>query len=190
MNGGQMLFNDFMIDIETTGLEPNRNAIIQISAVPFDFKTRQISNVYFDKCLAIPNWRSCDDSTMTWWRGKNLQVFNTIISRMESPSVVMREFADFIRSHAKDADKHRRFWFKRPFDWQFVEGYFNDFEVGSPFHYHNAIEMSAYLKGVARDVYLENIAVASEGPAHDAYYDARLQIKKLFATIDYYGAKI
>lgn len=195
---GQKQFLDFMIDIETLGLEPNRHAIIQISAVPFNFHTREIAETYFDKCLAVPNWRHYSQDTMSWWLSKNVEVYNSIIARMESPAAVMEWFEGFVRNLAggdlitkryPSKDKEPRFWYKRPFDWQFVEGYFKDFGIKSPFHYHNAIEMTAFLKGCGRGLTMAQLDIKSDGPAHDAYFDATLQIKKLFATIDYYAGE-
>lgn len=184
---GQKFYKDFMVDVETTGLEPNRHALLQISAVPFDFHTREISGVFFDRCLQIPNWRHCNEQTMTWWHTQNLEVFKDIVSRGEAPGGVMDLFAQFVKDISGNCgNRETRFWYKRPFDWQFVEGYFRDFSVVSPFHYHNAIEMTAYLKGAGRDISVVNLPIKSDGPAHNAYWDACLQIKKLFATLDHY----
>ena len=59
-------FEDFMVDIETTGFRPDKNAILQIGVVPFNLETQEVSDEQLDLVLAVPGWREWDPGTWAW----------------------------------------------------------------------------------------------------------------------------
>ncbi len=45
---------DYMIDVETTGTNPEENALIQIACVRFNRHTKEIDPKFFDRALQVP----------------------------------------------------------------------------------------------------------------------------------------
>ena len=177
-------FKDFMIDIETSGLNPGRHAMIQLSAVPFNLATQEVAAQFYDSYLMIPPWRSFDIDTLQWWLSKNRNVYEHICSKQSDIIAALVGFAEFVAAF-KPEGVRPNFWMKRPFDWMFVESYFKDFEIPCPFHYQNVIEMTSYLKGtVLSDGTPNVVGLVREGEAHNAYWDCKNQINLLFGAIN------
>lgn len=176
-------YKDFMVDIETSGLNPGRHAIIQLSCVAFDFKSRSVmTDTYYDSYLMIPPWRSFDIETLQWWLSKNRSVYDHICSNQGDIIKALLGFGEFVNTHK--SSEHPNFWCRRPFDWMFVESYFKDYEIQCPFSYKNVIEMTSFLKGAALDDGMPNVDIAREGDAHNAYWDCKNQINLLFAAVE------
>lgn len=173
-----MNFQDVMVDIETTGTQPNRSAMIQLAAVKFNLEDQTVSPSYFNRSLKIPHWRSWDEDTRQWW-SKQPDTLNAIMSKAEDPYVVMRDFADWsIQANGPPL----RFWAKpTTFDFMFVTSYLKDFNQPIPFDFREATDMNSYLRGLYAP---EPIDRSDEpklvGVAHDAIYDSLHQIKVLF----------
>ena len=177
---------DIMVDIETTGLRPDRHAMIQLAAMPFKLSPTGemlIGDTYFDMCLKLPNSRGWLESTRDWWYSKNSHILADIITRGQDPKFVMENFAGFLQQMSGQV----KFWCKRSFDWQFVESYFHDYEVTNPLRYQNVHEMMSYLKGMSYPAEPPKVPVniSKEGSfaAHNAHYDVLFQIHLLFNTI-------
>lgn len=173
-------FDCIMVDIETTGLRPDRHAIIQIAAVPFSVDRQEISESYFDMCLRIPSTRGWQETTRDWWHGTNLPLLKEILGRAQPAQHVMQCFRNFLSELAPKT----RFWGKRSFDWQFIESYFHDTEVGNPLSYKNAIEVESFMQGLAFPNPMPNVRPEFEGIPHHAYWDTKHQIRTLFAIIN------
>lgn len=177
-------FKDYMIDIETTGLNPGRHAMIQLSAVPFNLETQEVADTFFDSYLSIPEWRHFHTETLQWWMSKNRNVYEHICANQGSIVKALHDFASFVQTYTIDGVRPN-FWMKRPFDWMFVESYYRDFEIKCPFHYQNVIEMTSYLKGtVLSDTTPVVEGLVKEGVAHNAYWDCKNQINLLFGAIN------
>lgn len=171
-----------MVDIETTGLNPGRHAIIQLSAVPFDMKSRRIGTVFSDNYLLMPPWRSFDTDTLQWWLSKNRVVYNHICEHQGDITSALGSFSAFVEDFK--SVEQPNFWMRRPFDWMFVESYYKDFSMKCPFSYKHVIEMTSFMKGTALDDAMPVSDVRSpEGEAHNAYYDCKAQINLLFAAL-------
>lgn len=177
---GLKRFDSVMIDIETTGLRPDRHAIIQIAAVPFSLDRQEISEQYFDMCLKIPASRGWQEQTRDWWYGTNLPLLKEIFTRAQEHRMVMSNLRNFLLELAPKA----KFWGKRSFDWQFIESYFHDTEVGNPLNYRDAIEVESFMKGLSHPNPMPNVRPEFEGEVHHAYWDTRHQIKVLFAIVN------
>lgn len=188
MGNGQSLLSectDLMVDIETTGLRPDRHAVIQIAAVPFQLQSQKVGDTYFDMCLKMPNARGWQETTKDWWYGKNGHVLVGIMGRGQDPKYVMESLAGFVKAMKGPVN----FWCKRSFDWQFIESYFHDMEVTNPLKYQNVHEMWSYLKGASHPQPVPKVEVvvqkAGEFDAHNAYYDALWQVQCLFNTLNH-----
>jgi len=176
------LFRDCMVDIETTGLSPDRSAMIQIAAVRFDLQTRDVDTNFFYRALAIPPWRFWDEGTWDWWNKDKADVLRGIIARMEDPKQVISEFSEWV---APGGAPGPRFWSKPShFDFQFIGSYCRDFDVLMPFNFRKAIDMRSFMQGMAYPEAGDDPQIPFSGTAHDALHDALHQIKMLFHFVD------
>ena len=85
-----------MVDVETTGTNFDRNSIIQISAVKFDFDTMEVSDDFFDRCLHQHPGRVMDPDCWTGFWAKNMPVYQSIVARAEDPHTVVKAFYDWL----------------------------------------------------------------------------------------------
>lgn len=183
-------FTDVMVDIETTGTQPNRSAMIQLAAVKFNLETQEVSGEFFNRSLEIPAWRSWDEDTRTWWN-KQPDVLKSIMAKSEDPAVVMRDFADW---GIQVGGPPVRFWAKpTTFDFMFVSSYLKDFKQPNPYDFRQATDLNSYLRGLYHGHGYSDIdregEPALQGVAHDAIYDTLHQIKVLFHHRDKLNAK-
>jgi len=174
-------YSDVMVDIETTGTQPNRSAMIQLAAVKFNLAERTVSKNFFNRSLAIPAWRTWDEDTRNWWSTKP-EVYSSIMAKAEKPAIVMHDFADW----AIQPGEPLRFWAKpTTFDFMFVSSYLKDFGEPVPFSYRDANDLNSYLRGLyAPNDIDRSDEPALEGTAHDAIFDSLYQIKVLFHHAD------
>lgn len=165
---------EMMVDIETTGTFPNRNAIIQIAAVKFCLKTNQIGGM-FNASLSIPPTRHWDEGTREWWLKDKRETLKQILFNGRPARDVLREFYDFA------ADNSYRFWAKPvSFDFPFVSSYFHDFELSCPFDFRAAVDLRSWARGRFEVSGVESFDTANlpfEGTEHNALFDTLHQVK-------------
>lgn len=174
-----MSFPDVMVDLETTGTQPENTHIIQIAAVRFNLAEGTIDPKFFNRCLAPSPNRFWDEGTRDWWM-KMPDVLASIYARMESPAKVMRDFAAW-------GEVGGAFWSKpTSFDFPFLQSYCREFEVKMPFHYRYAMDQNTFIR--ARHFphqppkYEQEIPFV--GDAHDALHDVFHQIKVVHACYE------
>ena len=173
-------YTDIMIDLETTGTQPDRTAILQIAAVKFNLETREVCPEFFDRCLTIPKHRFWQKDTMEWWGKQKRGVLNDIMSRAEPYRDVINQFADYSYQNPG-----LRFWSKpTTFDFMFLASYFSDEDLINPFHYRVATDMNSFLKGLHYPNPAPEIQVDFSADAHNALNDTLWQLKTLFAHLD------
>ncbi|HQT78200.1 MAG TPA: 3'-5' exonuclease [Rhodopila sp.] len=172
-------FTDVMVDLETTGLAPDFNAVIQISAVKFNLDTHAVDTNFFNQCLSIPPTRWWDEGTRQWW-GKQPDVLRGIYARMRSPATVMAEFYEWAR------DQELRFWAKPlSFDFPFVQSYFREFGPAMPFDFRKGRDLRTFMAGIAYPFApFPEASIPFEGSVHDAIFDTLHQLKILYAAMD------
>jgi DNA polymerase III alpha subunit (gram-positive type) len=170
-------FKDCMIDLETTSTCPEYGAIIQLAAVKFDYETRAIDTEnMFDRCLRIAPYRFWDEDTRAWWNQQQPHILKDIYRRMEDPETVLRDFVAWV------GPSGARLWAKpATFEGPFLQSYFRQFQVGSPFHYRDVIDLNSFLRGHHNSVNIPHIPIAFDGDAHNALHDVIHQIAQLFA---------
>ncbi|BCJ91740.1 hypothetical protein IZ6_24750 [Terrihabitans soli] len=173
-------YTDVMVDIETTGVAPDDSAIIQIAAVRFNLEERTVDSTdMFNRCLSIPPKRFWDEGTRHWWSKQKASVFQEITSRAEDPATVVQALADWA------GYKGLTFWAKPShFDFMFVESYFKQFNIPSPFHFRNTIDQNSFIRGLGRSSNLPKVQVEMAGDAHNAIFDVLNQIGTVFAAMD------
>ena len=174
------MFTDVMIDLETTGIRPDRTAIIQMAAIKFNLAERTVDNNFFDKALWIPKGRFWEESTRMWWSQQKANVLPEIMQRMEEPRAVLQSFVEWAGPR-----NELRFWSKPThFDFVFLAGYLDDFDLVNPFDFREATDMRSYLRGLCAPEPFSEIQVPFVGDAHNALYDTLHQIQVLFAHAD------
>lgn len=173
------MMNDIMIDYETTGIDPSRNAIIQLAAVRFDYETGAIDNAdMFNMSLSIPGWRSWDLDTWHWWQ-KNKAILDEILSKAQPPRDVLMAFGRWVNSKSAEP----RMWAKPShFEFPFLQSYYRDFELPIPFGYRETIDLNSFMRGTFQDpgrrAFDQELPMI--GAAHNAIYDVIHQISYAF----------
>ena len=171
-------FTDIMVDIETTGLQPNSAAIIQIGAVPFNYETMQIDTAnLFKISLTMPKTRYWTDDTRSFWMDQNREVYEKIMSDCVLWQYGMHRFYDYAI-----AQGDLNFWCKGlNFDWPFIESYFNTLELPMPFNFRDAVDLRSFCAGVAGQQRWKEIEAETErvGDQHDALSDCLTQLQLL-----------
>lgn len=171
-----------MVDIETTGTNAERNAIIQIAAVKFNYETGEVSNDFFNRCLHVHPGREWDMETRGWWM-KQGQVLETIQARAEDPYTVMRAFYEWLLADwPAERPEGVQFWGKPThFDYVFITSYLKMFGMENPCHFRYARDLNSFMAGLrgetAHPAYEDDPVM--DGPAHDALFDTLHQIKLL-----------
>lgn len=174
---------DIMLDVETTGTNPDRHAVIQIAAVRFDLETGEVDGAnMFNQCLDIPPWRSWDQDTAEWWNTKSA-VLRSIYARMRPHREVLAELVEW-------AGYDSPVMWAKPitFYYMFVASALKDAGQHNPFSYREAMDIRSYLRGLAGGThYIQEKELEFQGPAHDAIFDVLHQIKWLLANQKKYG---
>ena len=177
--------NNIMVDIETTGTDSGRHAILQISAWRFGLKEGEIDPVPFDRCLYKPPHRSWDEGTRNWWYGdkERRETLKNITARGEDPYTVMRAFCEWSRPHESPI-----FWSKPThFDFPFIQSYCADYSLAMPFHYRMAQDMNTFIRALHFPNPAPALTVKFEGAAHNAVFDTLNQIQVLWAHLTQLG---
>jgi hypothetical protein len=172
---------DYMIDVETTGTNPEENALIQIAAVRFNRLTKEIDHDFFDRCLTVPPGRYWAEDTRDWWMGKQ-DVLGPILARAEPPEIVIKAFWDWV---AKGSAVCPRVLWAKPttFDFNFINSYFRQYGLMQPFHYREAVDLNSYLLGRGHENRREFWnTVEPVGSAHNALHDCLYQIRAVFQS--------
>lgn len=184
---GTTIYTDVMVDIETTGTQPDRAGILQIGAVKFNLETRQVDPNFFDRCLTVPNNRSWSEDTRAWWNQQKPSVLKDIKARAEPHQLVIPAFAQWAYQ-----TPGLRFWAKpTTFDFMFVASYFADAELLNPFHYRNAVDLNSFAKGLfyGDPAGVPTIPARDMGDAHNAVNDCLMQLQYVYDLIDYKEGK-
>lgn len=169
-------YPDVMIDIETTGTQPDRHAILQIAAVRFNLKENTISHDFFEGCLFMPNNRSWSEETRKWWGRQDQAILQDIMARARDPKEVLTELCEW----ASPAGQ-MRFWSKPShFDYMFLSSYFADYDLPQMFGHSEATDVRSFIRGLHQDPEAQWDEPKVQGGAHNALNDCLQQIGFLF----------
>lgn len=174
-------FTDAMLDLETTGLDPACNGILQVGIVMFNYNTEEIGPV-FNRCPALLPRRFWDDDTRALWFGPWRSTYETFIPRFEEPAPVFHAVSDFLRLHSNTSKL--RVWAKPTwFDISMLSSHFTQLGLMLPFHHRFTRDLNttvAALSGSA--THQEMLHIEVPGGQHDAVVDCVHQLKMLFAA--------
>lgn len=170
---------DVMIDIETTGTNPEHAGIIQLAAVKFDFETGSVDNKFFDRCMWLPNNRYWDENTRQWWGQQKPEILHSILSRAEDPRRVIEDFTIWLGGYTPD--EPYRIWAKpTTFDVSFMTSYYRQMGMETPWHFRNVIDLNSFLRGRVLSSQIPPVDVEMQGDAHNAIFDVLYQIGVAF----------
>ncbi len=169
-------YTDVMVDLETTGTDPEHAAIIQLTAVRFNLTTREIDHEWFNECLLVPPNRFWSEDTLRWWQ-RHPEVLRDIQVRMRDPAEVMAEFYKW----ANGCQDSLHFWSKPlSFDFPFLASYCRTYGWPNPYDFRKGRDVRTYLW--ATNPNFDESAVPFIGPAHNALFDVLHQIRLLYAA--------
>ena len=179
-----------MVDVETTGFDPQCNAVIQFALTSFTINGTillpDISiNVFPQMPTLVKRWNKqtkqfhIDHNTVAL---KNLR-YGTFTQYQWD----VREIATKIND-IKRAAKVDTIWFwcnHTHFDWPFVEQMFNEAGICNPFKYNYTMDLSSYVRGLIKAANSNRSysdvqrMVNLKGNAHDAAFDVKYQLEIL-----------
>ena len=169
-------YTDLMVDVETTGLDPEHAALIQIGAVPFCYDTGAIGSAHmFKASLTMPQKRFWTGDTMNFWLGQNAEVYRGIMSEARPYKAVLKEFYDYACTFP-----NVRFWSKGHLDWPIIESYMLAEGYSMPFGFRQAKDMRSFIAGLNGVAEYKDPEVEMVGNHHDALHDCLTQLRMLF----------
>lgn len=181
------MFTDIMIDLETTGTDPEHCAIIQIAAVKFNLLTGEVGTDTFDRAMTFAPNRFWQEGGRDFWM-KMPEIYKEIMGRAADPLHVMGDFDDWVK---KDVPEEGwRMWAKPiTFEWAFISSYYRQFDAPMPFHYRFARDLNSYIAGLrgTPEHYALEEEIPFEGKEHNALWDCFHQIKVLLHAQQKYG---
>lgn len=177
-----MEYLDVVVDLETTGTQPEHTNIIQIAAVKFDLASGSVDPNVFNRCLfPSPNRFWCEDTRNNFW-SKYPDQLEGIYARMQDPRRVMQDFVAWAGYGGS-----LRLWAKpTSFELPFISSYCREYEVQNPFHFRFAMDQNTFIR--ARHFPEPPPAYEKEiefvGKVHDALDDCFHQMKAIAACYE------
>ena len=175
-------YPDIMVDIETTGLQPQASAIIQIGSVPFNYETGQIDTEnMFCMSLTMPKNRYWNSGTDKFWLQDNREVYMKIMSQAQNYRAVITAYYDWVTQRiAATEEGDVRWWSKGWMDHATAESYFIDAGYDMPFNFRQAKDMRSFIAGLNGDPVYRDPEVETVGDHHNALHDSLTQLRQLF----------
>ena len=172
-----------MVDLETGGVDPCHNPIIQLSAVRFDYATQTVGPI-FDMCLDVPGNRFWDMDTIRWWNDNKGDLLDRILARAQPAEKVWNTFVDWTMDTSPTLTDNRLWAKPISFEWPYLQSYGRQFGRELPFHYGNAIDLRSFCRGMANNPAAEALEkrMTFEGEKHNAIDDVLNQIQVAFAA--------
>ena len=161
------------VDVETAGPNPDPYSMIAIGACLVDdpersfyLELKPLSEAFLEESLAV----------------SGLSMEKLAVEGID-PAVAMQRFADWIAEVAPAGTAPIFVGFNAPFDWMFVDHYFQRFLERNPFG-HSALDIKSYYLGMAGGTWagtsmrvLSPLYLGGVHLTHNALGDARDQAK-------------
>lgn len=172
----------FMIDIETTGLNPGVNHITSCAIVPFSLETGQYGeNIFHERFETNIVGRGFSNDTMRFRTEHNIDENEAALLQANTLFLTMKNIKEFLFIENKDSII---VWAKPShFDIAFLESYFRQTAMTIPWSHRNVRDLATYLMAAGHnltDLYEE---VKFTGDTHNAQHDCQYQI--LLANLGY-----
>lgn len=167
-----------MVDLETTGTQPETTNIIQIAAVKFNHRTGDVGDM-FDRCMIPRPTRFWDEDTRKWWSSMPT-ILDGIWSRMEDPFKVMSDFSQWAYGSPV-------MWAKPiSFEFPFIASYYRELGLINPFHFRLAQDQNTFIRAryFPEEAPRVEKELEFEGDEHNALHDVLHQIKTVLTVIE------
>ncbi len=174
---------DVMIDLETTGHRPDRNAILQIAAVRFDLLLGAIdADDMFNMCLKVPPHRFWQEVTRAWHleTEEKINHLQYMVDHAQDPREVIAKFIDWI------GVSKPRLWAKPThFDAPFLDSYVLDYGFDTPWKYWEVSNVRTWIEAryFPNKMRITQKEIQNDG-AHNALHDCIHQIDWLFQVYE------
>ena len=170
--------NYISVDIETAGPAPERYPLLSIGAC-------QVSDLDQSFYVELKPDRELVDPQALLVSGLD---FDRLKSEGMDPAQAMRDFARWATQAKRECGRPVFVAYNAPFDWMFVQAYFQRYEVENPFG-HSALDMKALAMGLLNirwsETGMQHVSERLESPvtlSHNALQDAQDQAQ-LFQRI-------
>ena len=168
---------DIMVDLETTGVQPEHTNILQIAAVRFNLKEGTVDPNVFDMCLYPSPNRFWDEGTRSWWQDK-AEILEGIYARMVPAKFVLEKLSAWVGPDPVTL------WAKpSSFELPFLQSYYREHELVCPFHYRRVMDQNTFIKARHYPDAPPNYEydIPFEGTVHSALDDVWHQISVVAA---------
>lgn len=139
-------FEDFMLDLESTGTNPGVHAITSFAFLPFKFAQDGTMNFGqpFTIRVGIPSTRRIDAETTIFREAEGVDEAESVLTRYTP-----REALSIIQDWIEEFDGIPTIW-ARPtkFDIAFMESYFTEYRLEMPWHYRDSIDVRSWIRGL------------------------------------------
>lgn len=186
--------NHFMLDVETTGLNPCQNYVTSVGIVQFkleregdNFGATVIDGLNF---ALIPDRTSRikDPATMKFRKENNIDLMEKGIKKQYVAAELLAALCDlneWINSKLDTAAESPILWAHHDkFDVTFIEGYYREANVKPAWSHRDIVDLDSYIYGLL-GVQYGTVAnnVKFNGEPHLALADARYQVDVLDAAL-------
>ena len=163
---GECDMRDVLLDLETSGVNPNTAAIIQIGAVKFDPFSGEMGET-FKVSLKMPRNRYWQEDTRKFWLSR-LPLFNEIVKDEKDTYEGFKSFIDWVN---KDTINPRVWSKPLSFDVPFIASYCEQYDVPNPFNHWEHRDVRSFLMGIYGEN-LPKLEMKNGLTEHDALCDA------------------
>lgn len=160
------IYTDVMIDLESSGCDPNTGAIIEIGAVKFNLFECKIGES-FKISLKMPGNRYWDEDTRKFWSAR-LPLFNEIVKDEVDTYEGFKQFIDWVN---KDTISPRGWSKPLSFDLPFIASYCRQYEIINPFKHWEQRDVRSFMTGIYGEK-LPKLEMRDGLVEHDALADA------------------
>jgi hypothetical protein len=175
-----------MLDIETTGLDPETNEISSFALVQFSMPNFLLGNCITQR-MPWATDRVSDSVTIKWRIKHDVASRETDLLLHRQISTALGDIANLMQS-AGDPDQVFIWAWHTQFDLAFLQSYFAAYSKGKkelPWRHYNVMDLPSFIAGRGKNPREIKRAVLAKSDmvAHSAYEDCVLQIEMLSEAV-------
>lgn len=186
---------DVMVDVETTGFDPAKNAILELSAIPF-YPYPESMDIYstFQMNMPIPYGREWDLGTKRWHEENDTRAYRKWVrGELSNPYDVIGAFLTWwdlkIHRYIDGEQKQIKayFWAKNPhFDYRFVKSYIDLYGFFDPIKHNRVVDQHAFCAGIMFPHEYVVPDLPWYGDPHNSLHDCEHQVAQIEHVIRNY----
>lgn len=164
---------DVMLDLETTGVNPHVNGIVQIAAWKFDYLSGEVNPEPLNIPIQLASGRMWDFDTIQWWRESKERMDH--LNWCRANGVPAREGFQMLFDWIGHARQGYRLWAKPiTFEFPFLQSHFSQLDIPIPFHYRYSKDINTWICALKGDpgATTYDIDLPFEGMKHNALFDS------------------